>query len=160
MKKLLAALSLVFAFGPLNPLAAENVTSWKEFFKQTQGEIVDFAILSAVEPGYFKDFITGQNLTGAQTPIVYVTPYISGDFGYITGFNTSENIKGAPMLGMTLRINKLLDDYFYGQVTATRNVLPVVGNNWDRLWFGPWVSWRISSEEDTFLAGVKGGLSF
>ena len=140
----------------LGPRPAFAEPTYREMFRETNDAVIDFAILSAVEPGYFRDLVGGKNIAGAQLPIVYVTPYLDFDWGYITGYD--EKSRGTLMLGGTLRVNKLLNDYFYGNVRWARAAVPVVDKYWSRLWFGPFVAHNFT--DDKVIAGVKAGLSF
>ena len=151
MKKLV--LAGLFLLGMSTHSLADN---WKEVFKETEGQVMDWAIASSFEPGYFRDMIGGRNAVGAQFPIVYVTPYISGDIGYVTGYDSKS--RGSLMVGGTLRVNRLLEDFFKGNVGAVRNTLPALDRNWDRLWLGPWIAHSFTDSE--LLGGIKAGLSF
>lgn len=151
MKKYI--ISLVMLLGVSSVVKAEG---WKEVFKQTEGQIVDFAVASAIEPGYFRDLIGGRNLVGAQFPIVYVSPYLSADFGYVSGYE--EKQRGSMMVGGTIRVNRLLEDYLQGRVTAVRKTIPAIDNVWDRLWFGPFIAHNFTEQE--LFGGIKAGLSF
>lgn len=150
MKKLMLVVSLLLVSSQV------RADSWKDVFSKTEGSIVDFAIASSVEPGYFRDMIEGRNAVGAQSPIVYVTPYLNADWGYVTGYEAAS--RGSLMVGGTLRVNKLLEDLFKGNVGLVRQIIPTIDSNWDRLWFGPFVAHSFLDEN--FMAGLKAGLSF
>ena len=135
--------------------SADGLTT-KELFKVTEGRVLDFAIASSFEPGYFRDMINGRNAVGAQIPIVYLFKYISGDFGYIAGYETEQ--RGSLMVGGSLRINALIEDSFPDQVALIKSFLPNPGDIWSKLWFGPWLAHKFTEEE--FSAGIKGGLAF
>jgi len=152
MKKLISSLMIAGWMG----LGIAHADDWKEVFKETEGQLFDWAIASSVEPGYFRDMIGGRNAVGAQFPIVYATPYITADFGYVSGYDTKS--RGSLMVGGTLRVNRLLEDFFKGNVSAVRNTLPALDRNWDRLWVGPFIAHGFTEQE--LLAGIKAGLSF
>jgi hypothetical protein len=154
MKKLALAVMLLLASGKV------YADSWKELFKQTEGKVIDWAIASSVEPGYFRDMANGKNLVGAQFPAVYVTSYLTGDFGYITGYSDSET-RGSLMFGGSLRLNRLIEDTFRDKVSVFQHFLPDGEKVWQKLWFGPWVSVRFSDvDEERLIYGIKAGLSF
>lgn len=154
MKKLVLAVAFLL---PTSWAYAEEL-SMREFFRETENQAIDFAIGSAVEAGYARDLINGGNYGVVQTPIVYVTPYVTADFGYVSGFEDS--VRGALMVGGSMRINRIIEDAFPDRVWAIRNALPVVGKYWDDLWFGPWIAKRFSDFDHTLLAGIKAGLRF
>lgn len=130
----------------------------RELFRETEGAVLDFAILSSVEAGYARDLINGRSLALAQTPILYVTPYITFDGGYVTGYD--DKSRGALMVGGSLRLNRLIEDYFTDKVSVVKRYTRTL-TLWEKLWVGPFVSARISDFEDNnFMAGIKAGLSF
>lgn len=155
MKKLFMLLGMFLAWSSVH---AE--LSVKELFKQTEGKVLDFVILSSIEAGYARDIINGINLVVAQTPIVYLTPYISGDFGYITGYD--DKVRGSLMFGGSLRINRLIEDIFYNKLALVRSYVPEADKHWDRLWIGPFVAKRFSDFEESgsLQAGIKAGLKW
>ena len=147
------ALTLGAGSGP-GPAFAEP--TYRQMFSETEGAVLDFAIASAVEPGYFRDMINGRNSVGVQMPIVYVTPYLDLDWGYVAGYE--EKQRGSIMIGGTLRVNKPLEDFFGGNVSLVRKTVPVLDRLWDRLWVGPFVAHNFTESE--LFAGIKAGLSF
>lgn len=149
--KLLLSLSFIMAFA--GTIRAEG---WKEVFRQTEGQILDFAVASAIEPGYFRDMLGGRNAVGAQSPIVYLTPYLNMDWGYVTGYE--EKTRGSLMIGGTIRVNTLLEDFFKDRVGLVRSTIPALDNNWSRLWVGPFAAHSFTDRE--LLLGIKAGLSF
>lgn len=152
MRKMLLLGALLF--GLIGTASAE--LSVRELFRQTEGKVLDFAVLSSLEAGYARDMLNGGNYAVMQSPVVYLTPYITGDFGYITGYDDSK--RGALMFGGSLRINKLIEDAFKGKVALVRDFVPVVDSTWDKLWFGPWVSKRFSDFDSSLMGGIKAGL--
>ena len=147
------ALTLGAGSGP-GPAFAEP--TYRQMFVETEGAVLDFAIASAVEPGYFRDMINGRNSVGVQMPIVYVTPYLDLDWGYVAGYE--EKQRGSIMIGGTLRVNKILHDYFYGQAAWARRTVPILNDYWSKLWFGPYVAHNFTDSE--LFGGLKMGLSF
>lgn len=153
LKALFVAVLLAAAVGPRTAFA---VTTYRDMFKQTEGAVLDFAIASAVEPGYFRDMIGGRNMGGAQMPILFVTPYLDLDWGYVTGYD--EKSRGTLMIGGTLRVNRLLNDYFFGKVNWVRSTVPIVNNYWNQIWFGPFIAHNFT--DDSLFGGIKAGLEF
>mgnify|MGYP001612674832 CR=1 FL=1 len=152
MKKLILLLGLLT--GCVGSVAAEM--DFRELFKQTEGKVIDFAILSSVEAGYARDLINGGNYVVGQFPMIYITPYISGDFGYLTGYDDST--RGALMFGGSLRLNKLFEDAFAGKVDMIKGYVPSVESNWEKIWIGPFISKRFSDFDSTLIGGIKAGL--
>src|SRR3990167_3875961 len=103
MKKWLVVLAFLALVGP-KPCYANEITLL-ELFRETENTVIDFAIGSSIEVGYAYDLINGKTLAMFQSPVIYVTPYLTGDFGYITGTE-----RGALMFGGSLRINRLIED--------------------------------------------------
>jgi hypothetical protein len=102
--------------------------------------------------------INGAIYTGYQTPIAYITPYVTFDGGYIS-------IPGdlnALQLGLTLRVNTLLLHAFEGRVSAFREAVPGLDRHWDKVWFGPWIGKRFFNDNDdlndNIMGGIKAGL--
>lgn len=156
MKKIiLAVMALLTMSGPF--AYADDLTI-RELFKVTEGKVVDWAILSSIETGYFRDMINGNSLVGAQFPVLYITPYITADFGYVTAYENKE--RGSLMFGGSLRLNKLIEDSFSGKVSMVRSFIPEADKYWDRLWFGPWISKRFADFDSTLMAGIKAGIAF
>lgn len=152
MKKAWMAAAILFLAS-----AAHAETSWRELFKETEGKVLDFAIASSLEAGYARDMVNGTNMAVAQSPVVYLTPFISGDFGYVTGYDDST--RGTLMFGGSLRLDRLIESTFPGKVDLVKSYLP--GNVWNSLWFGPWVAKKFSDiEGGSLMAGIKGGLKF
>lgn len=141
---------------PDKPEASFTDTSWGELFKETENKVLDFAIASSFEAGYFRDLIEGRNAVGAQFPIVFLTKYASCDFGYVTGYD--EKSRGSLMIGGSLRLDRLLEDAFPEKVKAIKAFLPGGDVIWNKLWFGPFVAHGFVADE--LLAGVKTGLRF
>ena len=164
MKKLLSAVLLVMAvaMGPrpafaYTPYPAINdAPKWSDMFKETEGAVLDWAIASSVEVGYARDLIGGRNAVIGQFPIVYMTPYLNADFGYVTGYD--EKSRGSLMVGGTIRINRLIEDMWKGDLSLVKKNLNMTPEGWDRLWFGPWIAHGFTNDE--LLAGIKGGYRF
>ena len=152
MKKL--ALVVVLFLGLTGSAKAE--LSIRELFRQTEGKVLDFAILTSVEAGYARDLINGGNLGVIQSPVVYLTPYVTGDFGYITGYDGAE--RGQLMFGGSLRLNRLIEDAFAMKVALVKDYIPQAESHWDKLWFGPWISKSFSDFDNTLKGGIKAGL--
>lgn len=162
MKKALLALALMVVPAlalaedpPMTVNITDNFVTWKELFKETEGSLIDFVILSAVEGGYAKDFVQGDSLSVIQFPIVNVTPYITIDVAHVSG-DDQQGILGA---GTSLRVSNLIADAFADRISAVRQTLPLADKVWDKLWFGPFVAKRFEFDSDVLL-GIKSGLRF
>ena len=153
--KLITRIIIVISIAVISPKWSW-AEGWKEVFKETEDSMVDFAIASAVEPGYFRDMIGGRNMVGVQSPIAYVTPYLTADWGYVAGYE--EKSRGSLMVGGTLRVNRLLEDYFEGKIGLVRDTLPALNRNWSKLWVGPFIAHNFTDQE--LFGGIKAGLSF
>lgn len=161
MKKLLLALlflgsvKAVPAFATFDNFVGGEL-NYKEFFKVTEGKVLDWAIASSVEAGYARDMIGGRNAVVGQIPVIYVTPYINGDLGYVTGYD--EKSRGSLMVGGTIRLNKIAQDVWQGRLAFVRTIDPTIDGNWDKFWVGPWIAHSFT--EDETLGGIKAGLKF
>ena len=62
------------------------------------------------------------------------------------------------MVGGTLRVNRLLEDYFEGKIGLVRDTLPALNRNWSKLWVGPFIAHNFTDQE--LFGGIKAGLSF
>ena len=153
MKKWLVVLAFLALVGP-KPCYANEITLL-ELFRETENTVIDFAIGSSIEVGYAYDLINGKTLAMFQSPVIYVTPYLTGDFGYITGTE-----RGALMFGGSLRINRLIEDAFHVRVGLAKAYIPNSADNWDKLWFGPWISKRFADFDSSLMAGVKCGVKW
>lgn len=141
----------------LLPGAARADSSIREFFRETEDKVLDFAFFSSIEAGYARDMLNGVNLVVGQSPMIYLTPYISGDFGYVTGYD--DKTRGSLMFGGSLRVNRLIEDAFTDKVMLVRSHVPEVDKHWNKLWIGPFVAKRFSDVEGGSLqAGIKAGL--
>lgn len=135
--------------------AQAGETTAYQIFHETEGKLIDWAILSAVETGYYRDLINGRSMVGGQFPIVYVTPYVSADFGYVAPYEEAD--RGSLMVGGTIRINKLIEYNFPNQMAALKYFLPAALDP-AKLWFGPWIAHRFTTDE--LSAGIKAGYRF
>ena len=150
MKKLTSWLMIGAWLG----LGTAHADGWKELMQETEGKIIDWAIANTVEAGYARDMIGGRNCGVAQIPIVYVSPYLNADFGYVSGYD--DKSRGSLMVGGTLRINRLIEDAWKGDLSLVKGA--VGQSRWDKLWIGPWVAHGFTAGE--VLGGIKGGLKF
>ena len=154
MKKLLTVFAVLVAMGSAKSAYAE--VTLRDLFRETEGSVIDWAIASSVEAGYARDLLGGKNYAIVQFPVLFVTPYVTADFGYISGYD--DKVRGAVAFGGSLRINRLIEDAFTGKVGMVRRVIPVLDKTWDHLWVGPFISKRFSDFDNTLLAGIKTGL--
>lgn len=152
MKKIMIAVLLVLGMG----VAVKAEVTWSELFRETEGKVVDWAIASSVEPVYYFNMAQGINEAGAQMPVLYVTPYLSADFGYVS--RSDDRGRGTLSFGGSLRVNRIIELFFSDKVNAAKSFLPQRENLWDRLFLGPYVAHNFTASELTY--GVKGGLKF
>lgn len=150
IKAILAAIT-VLAMGFVG--IGRTETTIQDLFKENEGKILDWAIASSVEVVYYRDFIHGNNGVGAQTPIFFLSKYISGDVGYISIYEAEQ--RGSVTVGASLRVDRILRDAFKDRIESLRVGLPEQQELLDRLYFGPWYSYHTTNNEH--MGGIKAG---
>lgn len=105
MKKLIWIALFIGTALTFNKVQASVLTDlWVDIGQNTHLTIVEEAV-----PNYFYNIAKGRSEVGIVTPVVAYR-FISGDFGYSTGYN--DNSRGTVLMGGSIHFDKLAAQLF------------------------------------------------